>query len=91
LPGNDGDLSGIALATTEAGDIGFIVDGAGNSQAKKGPFEARSGFPTEPRVPRSMRAGHDRIAIFMALRQAHSLVKYFIIVVAIMMGHNMRQ
>jgi len=31
-PGKDGDLSGIALATTEAGDIGFIVDGAGCSQ-----------------------------------------------------------
>jgi ABC-type branched-subunit amino acid transport system substrate-binding protein len=33
---------------TEAGDVGSIVDAAGCSQAKKGPLEARSGFPTEP-------------------------------------------
>ena len=39
-PGNDG----------EAGDIGFIVDTAGSSQAEKGPLEARSGFPTEPKT-----------------------------------------
>ena len=32
----------------EAGDIGCIVDGAGCSQAKKGPLEARSDFQTEP-------------------------------------------
>ena len=37
-PGKDG----------EAGDIGFIVDGAGCSQAGKGPLEARASFPTEP-------------------------------------------
>jgi len=34
----------------EAGDIGFIVDGAGCSQAEKGPAEARATFPTEPSV-----------------------------------------
>ena len=33
-PGKDG----------EAGDIGFIVDTAGCSQAEKGPLEARSSF-----------------------------------------------
>ncbi len=38
LPGKDG----------EAGDVGFIVDAAGCSQAKKGPLEARSSFPTQP-------------------------------------------
>jgi len=32
----------------EAGDIGFIVDGAGCRQVEKGPLEARSTFPTEP-------------------------------------------
>jgi len=32
----------------EAGDIGFIVDGAGCSQAEEGPLEARSSFQTEP-------------------------------------------
>jgi len=30
----------------EAGDVGFIVDAAGCSQAEKGPLEARSGSPT---------------------------------------------
>jgi hypothetical protein len=39
-PGKDG----------EAGDVGFIVDAAGCSQAEKGPLEARSGFPIEPNV-----------------------------------------
>ena len=39
-PGKDG----------EAGDVGFIVDIAGCSQVEKGPIEARSGFPTEPRL-----------------------------------------
>jgi len=34
----------------EAGDIGFIVDGAGCSQAGKGPLEARASFPTEPNI-----------------------------------------
>ncbi len=38
LPGKDG----------EAGDVGFIVDAAGCSQAKKGPLEARSSFGTQP-------------------------------------------
>ena len=38
LPGKDG----------EAGDIFFIVDGAGCSQTKKGPTEARATFQTEP-------------------------------------------
>jgi hypothetical protein len=33
---------------TEAGDIGFIVDGAGYNQAEKGPLEARPSFQTEP-------------------------------------------
>ena len=37
-PGKDG----------EAGDIGFIVDAAGCSQAENKPLEARSSFPTEP-------------------------------------------
>ncbi len=37
-PGKDG----------EAGDIGFIVDGAGCSQAENKPLEARSSFLTEP-------------------------------------------
>ncbi len=37
-PGKDG----------EAGDISFIVDGAGCRQANKGPLEARSSFLTEP-------------------------------------------
>ena len=37
-PGKDG----------EAGDIGFIVDGAGCSQAGKGSLEARATSPTEP-------------------------------------------
>jgi len=37
-PGDDG----------EAGDIGFIVDGAGCRQVGKGPLEARATFPTEP-------------------------------------------
>jgi hypothetical protein len=32
----------------EAGDIGFIADGAGCSQAEKGLLEARSSFQTEP-------------------------------------------
>ena len=40
MPGNDG----------EVGDVGFIVDGAGSSQAKKGPLEARSGFSIEPTI-----------------------------------------
>jgi hypothetical protein len=40
LPGKDG----------EAGDVGFIVDAAGRSQAKKGPLEARSSFLTEPSI-----------------------------------------
>ncbi len=31
---------------TEAGDVGFIVDTAGCSQADKGPLEARSSSPT---------------------------------------------
>jgi hypothetical protein len=35
-PGKDG----------EAGDVGFIVDAAGCSQAEKGPLEARSSSPT---------------------------------------------
>ena len=39
-PGQDG----------EAGDVGFIVDKAGFSQVEKGPLEARSGFPTEPKA-----------------------------------------
>jgi len=39
-PGKDG----------EAGDIVFIVDGAGCSQAGKGPLEARATFPTEPGI-----------------------------------------
>ena len=39
-PGKDG----------EAGDVGFIVDAAGCSQAKKGPLEARSSFLTEPSI-----------------------------------------
>ena len=66
LPGKDG----------EAGDIGFIVDGAGRSQAnnsgcldppvnervqEKGPLEARSSFQTEPR-PRVLLIG-DSISI----------------------------
>jgi len=34
---------------TEAGDIGFIVDAVGCSQAENKPLEARSSFPTEPR------------------------------------------
>ena len=34
----------------EAGDVGFIVDAAGCSQAKKGPLEARSSFLTEPSI-----------------------------------------
>jgi hypothetical protein len=38
LPGKDG----------EAGDVGFIVDAAGCSQAKNKPLEARSSFQTEP-------------------------------------------
>jgi len=38
LPGKNG----------EAGDIGFIVDAAGCSQAKKEPLEARSSFLTQP-------------------------------------------
>jgi hypothetical protein len=33
----------------EAGDIGFIVDGAGCGQVKNKPLEARSSFQTEPR------------------------------------------
>ena len=37
-PGKDG----------EAGDVGFIVDTAGCSQAEKEPLEARPSFPTEP-------------------------------------------
>jgi len=40
LPGKD----------SEAGDIGFIVDGAGCSQVEKGALEARASFPTEPRI-----------------------------------------
>jgi hypothetical protein len=32
----------------EAGDIGFIVDAAGCSQAENKPLEARSSFRTEP-------------------------------------------
>jgi len=32
----------------EAGDIGFIVDAAGCSQAENKPLEARSSFQTEP-------------------------------------------
>jgi len=39
-PGKDG----------EAGDIGFIVDAAGCSQAENEPLEARSSFPTEHSV-----------------------------------------
>ena len=35
-----------------AGDVGFIVDTAGCSQAEKGPLEARSSFPTEPSATR---------------------------------------
>ena len=38
-PGKDG----------EAGDVGFIVDTAGCSQAEKEPLEARPSFPTESR------------------------------------------
>jgi len=34
----------------EAGDIGFIVDAAGCSQAKNKPLEARSSFQTEPYI-----------------------------------------
>ena len=34
----------------EAGDIGFIVDGAGCSQAENKPLEARSSFQTVPSV-----------------------------------------
>jgi hypothetical protein len=37
-PGKDG----------EAGDIGFIVDAAGCSQADNKPLEARSSFQTQP-------------------------------------------
>jgi len=37
-PGKDG----------EAGDIGFIVDAAGCSQAENKPLEAKSSFQTEP-------------------------------------------
>jgi len=48
LPAKDGDLSGIALATTEAGDIGFIADAAGCWQAGNKPLEARSSFQTGP-------------------------------------------
>ena len=33
---------------TEAGDIGFIVDAAGCSQAENKPLEARPSFQTEP-------------------------------------------
>jgi len=40
LPGKDG----------EAGDVGYIVDAAGRSQAKKGPLKARSSFQTEPGI-----------------------------------------
>ena len=36
---------------TEAGDIGFIVDGVGCSQAENKPLEARSSFQTEPIRP----------------------------------------
>ena len=39
-PGKDG----------EAGDVCSIVDAAGCSQAEKGPLEARSSFPTQPRT-----------------------------------------
>jgi hypothetical protein len=39
-PGKDG----------EAGDVCFIVDTAGCSQAEKEPLEARPSFPTEPKV-----------------------------------------
>ena len=43
--------SGFSLGKDgEAGDIGFIVDGAGCSQAGKGPLEARATFSTEPNV-----------------------------------------
>jgi hypothetical protein len=48
-PGKDG----------EAGDIGFIVDAAGCSQAENKPLEARSSFLTEPssnRIPPSRKA-----------------------------------
>ncbi len=38
-PGKDG----------EAGDIGFIVDAVGCSQAENKPLEARSSFQTEPK------------------------------------------
>ena len=34
----------------EAGDVGFIVDAAGCSQAEKEPLEARSSFLTEPSI-----------------------------------------
>ena len=40
----------------EAGDVGFIVDAAGCSQARKGPFEARLRFPTQPTTSADFRA-----------------------------------
>ncbi len=45
-PDKDGDLSAIALAKAEAGDVGFIVDTAGCRQAENKPLEARSNSPT---------------------------------------------
>ena len=44
-PGKDG----------EAGDIGFIVDAAGCSQAENKPLEARSSLQTEPNSSRQSR------------------------------------
>jgi len=35
-PDKDGDLSGIASATTEAGDVGFIVDAGCHAHARVG-------------------------------------------------------
>ena len=46
VSGKEGDLSAVALAKVEAGDVGSIVDGARCSQAEKGSLEARSNSPT---------------------------------------------
>ena len=48
---------------TEAGDISFIVDAAGCSQAGNKPLEARSSFQTEPNF-----AGKDLSTISAARR-----------------------
>ena len=51
-PGKDG----------EAGDVFSIVDAAGCGQAEKGPLEARSSFPTQPRSWLSHRPVRDSMA-----------------------------